>query len=110
MAKEAPFIGQMDRLIEVYKTEMVPDELSTPVPTDVLVAKPWAKRVDVSGSQEVEGGVISVLNRSYIIWRNPQIANNGLTMHIVDKGLRFDIITIREIERSHLELTVKHHE
>jgi len=110
MASEKPFIGQMDKIIEVYKVELVKDELGQPKETDVLVAEPWAKQDDISGTIAVEGGVVSVVNRTYTIRRNPVIAKDGLQMIVIHNGIRFLIDAIKEIGRTHLILIVKANE
>ena len=107
MAKENPFIGKMDRVVEVYKTVSVPNELSEHKETQVLVSMPWACMKDVSGSEIDEGAVLSVVNRSYIIRRNPEIAAHGLVMTVTDRGVRFQVQAIKEIGKTHLELLVQ---
>lgn len=105
-----PFAGELDKQIQVYKVEFVPDELSDHKPVDVLVCNARAKLQDLSSSQEVEGAVVSVMNRSYTIRRNPEIATGGLKMHIVHNGVTYGIQSIKEIDRSHLQLIVKGYE
>lgn len=106
MAKETPFIGQMDKLIEVYKVVNVPNEIGEPKPTDILVSKPWAKMEDKNGSVEEEGKILSVVNRTYTIRRNPEIAEHGRQMHIVHGSRKFKIDSMLEIGRTHLILNV----
>jgi len=110
MAKDAPFIGAMNRRVSIYKTELVPNELSEHKETDVLVCEPWAAMKDTSGNQEIDGAIVSVVNRSYTIRRNPDVVAGGRQMILVDGAQRFAVHGMKEIGRTHLELLVTAYE
>lgn len=110
MPKEAPYIGQMKNKVTVFRVETVPNEMSEHKATRVDVAHPWAQRNDTGGSQVIEGSVQSVVNRSYIIRLNKEIAENGLEMFVQDGAKTFAIHAIKEIGKTHLELLVREHE
>jgi head-tail adaptor len=107
MAQQRPYIGQMDRKVKVYKKSHANDEMGVPVETLDLVCEPWAQMRDTSGHQVVEGAPMSVVDRSYVIRRYPEIAKNGRLMVVRDADVDYEVHSLKEIGRSHIELLVQ---
>lgn len=110
MSKETPFIGQRDRKITISRTVAVVNEISEHVDTMVTVSEPWAYMKDTSGGQEIDGKVVTVVNRSYTVLRIPAIVNDAWKMRLTDGATEFEITHVKEIGRTHLELIVQANE
>lgn len=108
--EKVPFIGQLNRKITVFEMASVPNELSEHKQVRNNVRSLWAMMRDTGGSQEIEGRVESVVNRSYTVRWRKEIAEGGLTMFVDDNGRTFAIHAVKEIGRTHLELMVRDHE
>lgn len=105
-----PFIGKLDRVITVYKSETIVNEVSEHKVTLVEVARPRAMLKDLTGSQVIEGAVLNEVNRSYTIRRYSEIAKNGRNMIVQDGDVKFNVYALKEIGRTHLELLVTAYE
>jgi head-tail adaptor len=105
---ENPFIGQMDRKIEVI--ELVKARTSTgsaPV-TEKVIANPFAYLKEISGDEEAEGKIRHLVNRSYTIRYNAEIKAKSNQLKVRDCGDFFDVIHVKELGRKkHLQLMVK---
>ncbi len=106
MAQSAPFTGQLNRPVTIYKKILEADELGHRAESLQQVCAPWAHMKDVSGTQEAEGAIMSVVNRSYTIRRRAEVVTGGRNMVVQDGTQRFEVTGLKEIERSHIELLV----
>jgi head-tail adaptor len=109
--EKSPFIGQLDRriqIVELVGTRNTTGEIET---TENAIAMPYAKMVDVSGSEEVDGKVRHLINRTYIIRYNALVKAKANELIIIDGLHKFNVYHIKEIGRKkHLELLVKDYE
>lgn len=105
--EKTPYIGAMNRLVTLYTKETVVNEVSEHKEMLVEAVNPWAKMEDKSGAQVVDGEVYSTVNRTYTIRRIQTVVQNGLAMVLGDGALQFEVISMREIGRTHLELHVR---
>jgi len=109
--EKKPFIGQLDRKIEIVQVTTNLNDLHEDVPTETKVFEPYAKMEDVSGGEEVEGKVIHLVDRKYTIRYRQEIALLGHEMILKDAGQSFRIEHVKQIGRkSYLELICKRNE
>ena len=108
---KSPFIGQLDRVIsivELIETRNTTGEMDV---TENTIATPYAFMHDVSGSEDVEGKIRHLINRTYVIRYNELIKNKATEMMVIDGNQKFDIYHVQEIgRRKHLKLLVRDYE
>ena len=106
-----PYIGQKDRQVQIIEQTEVSSATGAPVKTNVVKANPFAYMKDVSGGEDVEGKVRHLVNRTYTIRYNSDIATNGFKYFLLDGGAKFFIEHVKEIGRKdHLELICRLYE
>lgn len=106
-----PFIGQMDRLIEIIEKKKATNSLGEIKTTESIVASPWAHMKDVSGTEDVEGKIKHLVNRTYTIRYNSVVKEKSNQLVVNDDGTRYEVLHVIEIGRkSHLELRVRMYE
>jgi len=108
--EQNPFIGQLDRKIVISEITTVNSAIGFNEETETIFCEPYAMLTDVSGSEDVDGKVIHLVNRKYTIRYRKEIAQRGHEMILTDSTSgaqeRFKIIHTKLIgRRSHLELT-----
>jgi hypothetical protein len=111
MAGENPFIGQMDRVVQIVKFEKTRNPTGEKIATPEVVCNPFAKMEDVSGGEDVEGKVRYLVNRKYTIRYNAQVDLFKNQLALIDEGVTYDVVNVIPIGRKkHLTLIVKNHE
>jgi hypothetical protein len=106
-----PYIGQMDRLIQIIEKVKTKNEVAEVITSENVLLEPWANMKDVSGSEDVEGKIRHLVNRTYTIRYNPVVKEKSNKLVINDEGTRFEVLHVIEIGRkSHLEIRVKAYE
>jgi head-tail adaptor len=106
-----PFIGQMDRMIQVIELTKSRDETMAEITAESTVATPWAYMVESGGGEQQEGKVIHLIDRSYTIRFNQIVKDKSTQLMVVDSGKKYQVVHVIEIgRRSHLELRVKLYE
>lgn len=106
-----PFIGQMDRRITVKSVTKSQNSTGEEVSTLATVAQPWAYMEEKNGNEDIEGKVIHIVDRSYIIRYNDTIKTSGFEMKVIDGSDEFDIYHVKELgRRQHLQLLVTRNE
>lgn len=108
--EKTPFAGQLDKVIAVYQAAVTRNGIGEAKETDTLVASPRAMLTERPGSREVDGSVVHEVNRVFTIRRYPVIAEGWHTMHIIYSGTKYRIESVRDIQRSHLEISVTAYE
>lgn len=111
MANENPFIGQMDRVIQIVKFDKTRNPTGEKETTNEVVCNPYAKMEDVSGGEDVEGKVRYLVTRKYTIRYNAQVDLLKNKLALIDEGVTYDVVNVIPIGRKkHLTLIVKNHE
>lgn len=111
MANENPFIGQMDRVIQIVKFEKTRNATGEKETTNEVVCNPYAKMEDVSGGEDVEGKVRYLVNRKYTIRYNEQVNLLKNQLALIDNGVTYDVVNVIPVGRKkHLILMVKNYE
>lgn len=109
--EKKPFVGQMDRkvqIVELTKTKTSTGEETT---TDVAVCEPFAYMEEVNGDELEEGKVIALVNRSYTVRYRSEIKAGQNKLILIDGNRRFEVNNIVEIGRkSHLKLVCRIYE
>ena len=102
-----PFIGQMDRKIDVFLVAKIKTAAGGVVQTETLIAQPFSYMKEVSGNEDPEGKIRHIINRTYTIRYNAQILQRGTELKVNDGGQIFDVYHVKELGRKkHLELLV----
>jgi len=111
MAEKTPFIGQMDRQIQVIELVKTQNATGEQEDTDSVITTVFAYMNDVSGGETVDGKVRHLINRTYTVRWNPAIKQKSNTLVVIDGALRFEVYHLKEMGRkSHLQLLVKDYE
>lgn len=111
MASENPFIGQMDRVVQIVKFEKTRNPTGEQITTNEVVCNPYAKMEDMSGGEDVEGKVRYLVNRKYTIRYNAQVSLLKNKLALIDEGVTYDVVNVIPIGRKkHLTLIVKNYE
>lgn len=106
-----PFIGQMDREIQLVLKKPSQSGTGAETFTDEVVATPWAYMQDVSGTEETEGKIKHLVNRTYTIRFDETVKQELNALILIDEEQRFEVIHILELgRRKHLEIRVKNYE
>jgi head-tail adaptor len=106
-----PFIGKKDRKIKLVEKVSIASTTGAETTSSVLVSEPWACMKDLSGTEDVEGKIRHLVNRTYLVRYNPVIKEKGTALVLIDEGKEYEIIHILNIGRKdHLELRVKLYE
>jgi head-tail adaptor len=106
-----PFIGQMDRKIEVIEFTSITNETGEEVRSETVIANPFAYLREISGNEDVDGKVRHLINRSYTIRYNPVVLQKANQLAVKDGNTLFQVIHVKEFGRKkHLEILVKYYE
>jgi head-tail adaptor len=106
-----PFIGQMDKKIEVIEFTSTQNETGEDVRTETVIANPFAYLREISGNEDVDGKVRHLINRSYTIRYNATVLQKANSLAVRDRGMLFQVIHVKEFGRKkHLEILVKFYE
>jgi len=100
MNKDRIYIGQLDQRISITESVRTTSTTGEKTVVDTEVATAWAKIEDVSGTEDVEGKVLALNVRKYIIRYNPTVAAkqiNALTIN--DAGNLYNIYSTAIIGR-----------
>lgn len=91
-------IGQLKHRITINQvTEIKSPTTGEKVPTEVLYKSVWSKIDDVSGSESLEGKVISLNVRKYIVAYRKEIVINGETMLVVDVDGTYNVNSVQQV-------------
>lgn len=86
------YIGQLDTRVKVIESILTPSTSGGPVSTDNELQEIWAKVEDAGGDEEIDGKIIALNVRRYIIQHNPVIVKKKITeLFIDDAGERYNI-------------------
>ena len=103
-----PFIGQMDRLIVLVEKVTIRSASGAETVNEVQVAKPWAFMQDVSGTEDTDGKIKHLVNRTYTVRYDRNIKSKSNTLILIDDSQKYEVIHVIEIGRKkHLEIRVK---
>lgn len=109
--EKAPFIGQMDRKVQIVKFVATRNSTNEKEVTQEVIAEPWANMMDVSGGEDVEGKVRYLVNKKFTIRYNQIVNNLKNQLGLLYEGKLYDVVNVIEIGRkSHLQLIVKNYE
>lgn len=109
--EKTPFIGALDRkiqIVELVKTQNSTGEMEV---THTVFAEPFAQMNDVSGSEDVEGKIRHIINRTYTIRHNTSLLGKATELVVLDGVQKFNIYHVMEIGRKqYLKLLVRDYE
>lgn len=106
-----PYIGQMDRVVQLVEKTKTRTETGSEISTNTPVCSPFAKMTDISGNEVVDGKIKHLVNRIYVVRFNDVIKSKGTALVLIDEGREFEVIHILELGRKqHLEIRVKIYE
>lgn len=109
--KANPFIGQMDRKVVLVEKTTSQSDSGAETVNEVQVANPWAYMQDISGTEDTEGKIKHLVNRTYTIRFNDVVKAKKNNLILIDDSIKYEVIHIIEIGRKqHLEIRVKLYE
>ena len=107
----SPFIGQMDRKIEVCALTKTSNPTGEEEVSLTAIASPYAYMNEISGGEDVEGKIRHLTNRTYTVRYNLAFLSNTAELVVVDNGQKFEVHHAKEIGRKkHIILMVKDYE
>lgn len=105
---DKPFIGKMDRLIQVVLIGKDRDSAGGVGTTETVVCNPFSYMKEISGQEDPEGKIRHLINRTYTIRYNSEVLSKATQLHVKDGDQVFEVFHIKEIGRkSHLEILCK---
>lgn len=107
MAKDAVFAGQLQSRVEVFKYTKVTNTSGEAVKTAVSLGKKWAKRVDVSGTEDDDGRLIPLNVAKFLMRYSSDLVVNGTKYFIRDYDGDFEVNSVVEFgsrRKSFLEI------
>lgn len=107
---DKPFIGAMNRKITIIEKAINRTSTGSEKTTEETVCEPYAAMTDNSGNEDIEGKVIHLINRSYTIRTNADVKSKGTKLIVIDSDKRFEIVHIKEIGKTHLEILCRNYE
>ncbi|WP_417832781.1 hypothetical protein [Terasakiella sp.] len=94
MAENTVFAGEMNTLVELYKETTTKNASSETVKTPVSLGQKFVKRIDLGGSEELDGRLISLSVAKYIMRYDKDILTNGTKYYITDQDGDFQINSV----------------
>lgn len=102
-----PFIGQLNRKIEIILISKVKTTAGGVVETETIISNPYAFMKEVSGKEDPEGKIRHIINRTYSIRYNSQVLEKSTELKIKDGDVMYNVFHVKEIGRKkHLEILV----
>lgn len=109
--EKKPFVGQMDRKVQIVEVTKTKTSTGFEEDTDVAVCEPFAFMEEVSGGEDEEGKVIHLVDRTYTVRYRSEIKAGQNKLFLIDGSQRYEVNHIKEIGRnSHLKLMCRIYE
>ena len=106
-----PFIGQLNRLIVLVEKSTEQSASGAETINEIQVAKPWAFMEDISGSEETDGKIKHLVNRTYKIRYDKNVKAKSNNLILIDESVKYEVLHVIEIGRKkHLGIRVKNYE
>lgn len=100
-----PFIGQLNRVIEIFKCEKTINEIGEEKLNKSLITVVFAHLEEMGGTEEIQGNIRHLNNRKFTIRYNALIQEQGQTLVLKYRDIEHQITQVIEIGRkSHLQL------
>lgn len=107
MAVANPYIGKMDRLVDIKKTVKTQSDTGAQKTEDELVCRSWAALEEGRGVEELEGKVMHGADLAYVMRWNSDVRRNGKDYVLIDRDTRYRIVHVEELGRKrHMRLNV----
>lgn len=107
MALANPYIGKMDRLVDIKKTVKSQSDTGAQKTDDELVCRSWAALEEGRGGEELDGKVMHGADLAYVMRWNSDVRRNGKDYVIIDRDTRYRIVNVEELGRKrHVRLNV----
>ena len=98
-------VGTLDRRVELVRYDTIKSTTGSPEKTEQSLGAFWAKVDDVSGTEAVEGQVISLAVRKYVMRWQQQLVDDGVLIYIKDADGQYNINSVSNLGRKeYLEL------
>lgn len=103
-----PFIGQMDRKIDIVWVTKTKSTAGGVSETETVIASPFAQMKEVSGNEDPEGKIRHIVDRKYIIRYNSEVYGKSTELRVKDGNNTFNVYHVKELDgrRRHLEILV----
>ena len=98
--------GEFDRRVELFKHSKAAQSTAERKQTEVSLGKRWVKRIEVSGSEEVEGKVMSLSVLRYRLRFEKDVLINGESYFLRDTDGDYRVNSVSIIGRNR-ELELK---
>lgn len=94
MATNLVFAGELNTLVELFKNTITKNASSETVKAAVSLGQKFVKRIDIGGSEDLEGRLISLSVAKYIMRYDKDILKNGTKYYITDQDGDFQINSV----------------
>lgn len=94
MAENTVYAGELNTLVELFKTTTTKNASSEMVKTPVSLGQKFVKRIDIGGSEELDGRLISLNVAKYHMRYDRDILTNGTKYYIKDQDGDYEINSV----------------
>lgn len=108
--EKAPYIGQMNLKIKIVELVKTQNSTGEEVVTENVISEPFARMDEVSGSEDAEGKIRHIINRTYTIRKNTSVLRKATELIVHDDGQKFSVYHVKKIGKTHLLLLVNYYE
>lgn len=108
--EKTPYIGQMNRKIEIVELVKTQNSTGEEQVTENVISEPFARMDEVSGSEDAEGKIRHIINRTYTIRHNTSVLRKATELVVYDNSQKFSVYHVKEIGKTHLLLLVNYYE
>lgn len=107
---KTPYIGQMNRKIKIVEFEKTQNSTGEAEIEENIISEPFAFMNEVSGSEDADGKIRHIVNRTYTIRHNTSVIRKATELVVYDNEQKFSVYHVKEIDRTHLVLLVTNYE
>ncbi|OXB01745.1 hypothetical protein B0A75_04705 [Flavobacterium oncorhynchi] len=107
---KSPYIGQMNRKIKIVEFEKTQNSTGEEEIAENVISEPFAFMNEVSGSEDADGKIRHIVNRTYTIRYNTSVLRKATELVVYDNEQKFSVYHVKEIGNTHLVLLVTNYE
>ena len=91
-----PFIGQLDRQIEIVWVTKTKSAAGGVAELETLIAKPFAQMQENTGKEDPEGKIRHLVDRNYIVRFNAEVLAKATELRLKDNGQTYNVYHVKE--------------
>lgn len=97
--------GKLNVRVSIKKEIKTRSSTGEPLTDTVTITKCWAKRKDMSGDESIDGKIIEMNVRTYVVRYLKDFITNGTLYYVVDEDGEYNITQVNHVaHKKYLEL------